>query len=59
MKVCVQYAEERIHSRIQERNNKAYYFASIENLFNKEVVGWSLDTRTTHKLTISAMEQIY
>jgi putative transposase len=33
------------------------YLASIEDLFQKEVVGWSLDTRMTRKLVMSAMEQ--
>ena len=33
------------------------YLASIEDLFQKEVVGWSLNTRMTRDMTIAAMEQ--
>lgn len=33
------------------------YLASIEDLFQKEIVGWSLGTRMTRDLVIGAMEQ--
>lgn len=33
------------------------YLAAVEDLFQKEVVGWSMDATMTRKLTIAALEQ--
>jgi putative transposase len=33
------------------------YLAAIEDLFHKKIVGWSLDSRMTKKLTLTALNQ--